>query len=1309
MSDLSNLYVEKINSEHPIAVWMLNEEIDYVSNITESQRQIYNASNWVVTNGSAAAAINPPGDTPFPDSAVSNVTGTIPTSPTEDIEIESVFEVPLTSFSTDLANFSFAFHMYSDSAYLNSVSLGFTYYDPIAGVDKDVFVTESFNDSDINSWKFVAHTFGLDQIPANAEDPKFIIRFNVSQGGGSGDYDILINGISLGQWSEEFHKTSLGLVPGPLPSDIALTTNMQTIPAFPYGASNLNAYYTACQNDRRLYSVNFGVPIVYGSSNTTKIYPHQHEIDDETVTFPSLIFPGYGFMNDSGKFNEYTAEMWIRINTDAVQPRKIFGPITGNDGLYVEGGFLTFVINKNYASHYVGEWYRPMLVHIRIIRDSATVLVNGEEVIAINYLDSELQLPSKIDEDPESATYGKSKDWLGFYAYSDVRPLEIDSFAIYSYPVPTEVAKRRFVWGQGVSAPESTNSALNATTAFNDYTFSKYAANYNYPDLGNWRQGFFSNVETTSNSLRLPDYKLPDISLGSFTEREWLDELQALQVDVEDKYYTFRPSSQWDDVNTYAYFKEFGVLSEPVQTFYVIVETDGTAVNEPVFRIINKTTKDYFLCKVNGTTLSYISNIAGSSVTVATKTITANQKFTVGINIPTLSTRQIAGINRFFSDQTNLEMYVAGDQTTAFTGKIYRTGFNSAYNNRKLDPAFYTDGIFSHTLSVANSMMSHIANYTAKAYEKYGIFFTDIAVAGYWEDYIPLSYFGKTVDNYEGQKFYDLSSIQFNLDYPEPLEVSSLETVSTWTYADMELRNQVPAQRTYADLSNDFYTGWDDYQDMSEDSEKYYYYNTQNNAIRSYVSFQEVASGANKNLVDFENYAVPRVKGVVDPETETTDWENTAFEVVDGAIVYPPTTDSFGKSIDFNNLALVYHLDFQSEGITHHPIRFRDLQLASQVLERAVFTEVGTKFGVPVYPYRKLGIFYDLNGQNPIATYKDSTPHLFLTRHSGWRVRGDFIQPAANQIAVVSSASGNGTTVTYVGSNSFIPGQTVSITGLSVATGASLNLTNQIVVSANSSGFIVQNSAVGLATGPGLATSELDASLIVDRGISIPVNQQLGLDTEVSAIQMWLRFADRSFPTQEIPIFSITFKTGTYNFYLKQDQSSQRGYVVARDSRTNQVIDGISYYVNGKSVDVPYISNEEWGVLGVAFATPLDFSQFTGRIDLNGPLTYNNISYYLSTNLEQQQRLNARSWARVKEDADSNELLWSYWDADSWSALKTVSSLSTYSIDPSEIYARYVGTNRVVVDDETDGILIDPERIRVYNEVDWSISTKIPV
>ena len=57
--------------------------------------------------------------------------------------------------------------------------------------------------------------------------------------------------------------------------------------------------------------------------------------------------------------------------------------------------------------------------------------------------------------------------------------------------------------------------------------------------------------------------------------------------------------------------------------------------------------------------------------------------------------------------------------------------------------------------------------------------------------------------------------------------------------------------------------------------------------------------------------------------------------------------------------------------------------------------------------------------------------------------------------AVVTAASGNGTTITYTAANSFIPGDIVTITGLTTAAG---NLTAATIATASSSQFTVTNS-----------------------------------------------------------------------------------------------------------------------------------------------------------------------------------------------------------------------------------------------------------
>ena len=80
--------------------------------------------------------------------------------------------------------------------------------------------------------------------------------------------------------------------------------------------------------------------------------------------------------------------------------------------------------------------------------------------------------------------------------------------------------------------------------------------------------------------------------------------------------------------------------------------------------------------------------------------------------------------------------------------------------------------------------------------------------------------------------------------------------------------------------------------------------------------------------------------------------------------------------------------------------------------------------------------------------------------------------------AVISSAVGNGTTITYQGYNNFTSGQTITIAGLSITTGASLNLTNVVVASATSSQFTVTNVTVGTSNGGGSAYASIMLDLI---------------------------------------------------------------------------------------------------------------------------------------------------------------------------------------------------------------------------------------
>jgi hypothetical protein len=1299
-STLSNLYVEKASSEHPVALWMLNEQVDYVSQITEDERRFELFAKWDIVNAEAEARSSSELNAPFLDSATSVIEGFLPATETQDIILTSKFLLS-EDLAEEYANFNIGFYVFLETVLANTVSVGYIYTDIETNEIVEVLSTKNVTSKYRNSWVFVSNTFDLPPDSSIAENIKIIIKVNVSQGGVAGAYDFFINGLSVGQWSEEFNKTSFGVIPNPISTNIALPSQLKSLPAFPYGTSGNNAYYLS--QDFRLFAKNFGVPLVFGSSNVTKITENLYN----NINYPSLIFPGYGFLNKRGRYSSYTIEMWIRVNSNSAGTKRIFGPIASTDGLYVDEAFLTLKIGDSVVSHFVGEWFRPMLVHIKVVDESAILILNGEEVGTIEINQETLELPDEFDN------IKRSQDWLGFYAYEDISFIEIDTFSIYSYSMPTNIAKRRWVWGQAVTAPEQTNSSINSITAFNDYAFANYAANYNYPDFANWKQAYFSNVNAESKTLSLPDYTLPDFRLGDRTITELFKDIDLMvpsESDQDDilnkKYITLFPNSEWDSELDYIYFENFAILNEPVQTVYGVFKTDGTETNKTLIKITNKINNNNVRVFINNLTITYQTNIDGVAYVIKTKTINANEKFSVGLDINKLTQSQDSGINRFFTDQSSLDMYVAGDGIAKFNGNIYKVGFDAAYNSRRTSWMYDDDGIIvpqvNYTITnvsfandqiifttsethnyligdrvtvkgvvsdpeyefdlneqevvaltddtftiigsaeadyvsggivtdTANILHDHTANYTLTAIDKYGLLFPDIAVAGYWEDYMPLSYFGKSIVDFDLESNYEIDLIQYNQDFPQPPKAVSSLSLSTWTYGELNAQYSSPNILTYADLNNEFYTGWQDYFEMSQNSVRTNFYDTKRSTLRSYVSFQSIADGANRSLADFTSFAKPLTSGIIDPAGSTLDWEQTAFETTSGTIIYPPVkTFLTNNSIDFEDYALVYHLDFKSSGIFHNPVRFKELQLASQVFERTDFTPVGSRFGIPVYYYSRRGVYFDLKGKNPVTTYKKSTPYLYLDRQSGWKIQGEF-----------------------------------------------------------------------------------DST--VDRGLAIPVNLPRAEKTEVSSIQMWIRFADRDFPEDPIMIFSIDHNNGTYDFFIQADASEKRGYIFAVDRDSTEIINSVGYYLNGQSVDVPFIVQDEWAVLGIEFEELLDFSNRTGLINLNGPLTYNNVSYNLATNIEKNETIETRIWSDMVDIGTWQDLQTEIDVIDdsvppfAWQQVKVVTENLIFTIDPKAIYEKYTGSNRVVVDDNSSGVLVDPDRLRIFRDATWSENLKVPV
>ena len=1250
MSNPSNLYAEKVFAEHPTGLWALDDDADYISLIREDQRVLSDTTKWNAPTGGTVSAYPESTDEPFIGSYVGKITATPTSSEFGSVtmiskDLKKIQDpdnyLSLQDLNKYLKTFSVGGYFYSESAYISGFEIGYQYDDTTSG---DVITHLKNYDTIINnSWVFISETF--DTPP---DDTNIRLVFKINFVGGSDVEDVfLVNGITFGQWSEEFASTSLGINLITIPSTIPISST-EGVVAKCYGLQELDGYYLA--SDNMLKAKNLGIPIVYGTSSLTTLYPNGSD--------PSLIVPGVGFLNESGKFKEYTLETWLRINSYTNETKRIIGPISSDDGIYVDGPSIGLKLNSQYKTYYIGEWTRPMLIHLRFGKSTISLLINGQEVISLDYLPDSLVLPDMIKNE-------KDQDWIGFYAHEDVYPIEIDCVGIYPYIVASSVAKRRFVFGQGVEIPENINSSYSGTSVFIDYAFADYTANYSYPKIGSWQQGFGDNVSIVNKSLSVSPGPLPKIFLSSKTEKELLSDCSLIQSSDPINFFSFKPNSSWNSVSGYLLFENFDFLTNPVSAFYGCFRLpNSSGVTQTLFRIEKENTSSYFAIELVNNQISYSINYDGFSETLYSPLVAESAELVdIGLNIPAFVSKFGNPASDFFGSLSDLRLYVGGkkDGTQTFTGKIYKIGFCTKYNFQKIRSLFneigvpvWNEDLFStyqnnqlidvdggiDTTSMSPSgsttdtvngaisgggvflidedlLIDHVASYTLVPDQIFDTYKLAVSSNAYWEDQIPLTYFAESVLDKRGDQYFDLDFIQFNVDYPIPSKTIAIETEPvSWTYAELSEEYGVPIQRNYESLDNYLFTGYNDYEDLKNKIAKDYRYDTDGAILKTYVTFQYTELGANATSFYFTKIERPSRDGVLIPGS---DWMTTKYEVVDNMIIYPPV------GVDFNDLSIVTHIDINVKDSATNNVNIKKLSYASQALNESDASPIGTRFGTPLYPYTKTGIYYNFKKSNPFSIYTGSSPYLYLTKTSGVQVKGKY-------------------------------------------------------------------------------------DPLVNRGLSIPINTSRANNFKVIAMQMAVRFDGDYFPYAPTQIFEIESKGSYIKFYMvANDPSGRRAKIYAIDAKTGLVQDGIGFYWNGKIVKEPVLTLQEWGFLGINFSDSLDFSFFEGATRLTGPLLFNSISYYQSTNLQEVQSISERPWFRVK--VLNNETLdWEFWNAGAfnWNKVLVLAEKSYYGVNPSEVYKSYTGTNKIIVGDDF-ALNLQDYAYSLYNDISWNKFVANPV
>jgi hypothetical protein len=1189
MSNPSNLYAEKIFSEHPIAMWALDDQADYLSLISNSKRDVYKASPdadaWTISGGSKAqvSILNEP----MPDTSTTRLTPNTVGLTNQIVLTSSEIISPLLMNSFQ-ETFAIGAYIFANEPYVTSYEIGYT-YDGLANP-----VLRSFDSQIGNRWILISETF---KIPQTVSGIKIVIKINsiVPPSGTTMLFDI--NGITFGQWSEEFLSSSSGLFGDTLPTNVPFS--YKAITAKSYGLQDLDGYYFI--NNQSLRAKNSSIPIVYGSSNVTRILPNPNPYA-ESGTDPSVILPGQGFLNESGRYRDYTVEMWMRIDSKATTATRIFGPIDSNDGIYVDGPFIKVKIGDSVGAHPITEWYRPMLVDLKVSENTATMLINGEEVISISYSTKDLTLPPKTKL---VSGIEKDNDWLGFYASENVPFLDIDCVAIYSYLVPAVVAKRRFAYGQATEFPENANTAYGGTSVLVDYSFADYTSNYSYPDIGRWSQGQIDNLTISDDALSVPDYKLPQIKFkNNFTTQQWYEDLYE-----ENDGLVGSPFISFTGEDGHLLFENMNIIQQELRGLFGVFQKVGTGTAKQILlKIQDKTNSNNLEIYIENNNLIYKLNFGGTSTTLySEEMLFPLNPFCVGLEIENLSNYFGEQASSFFGNRSRLSLLIGGDSdfNKTFLGKIYSVGFCNQRNIEKIsglfdekglltyfNPENYFDdhsqnlvfdagdtvfdnepeyettlfgGDFNSFESVAKlnfeTILYFIASYTLIPKINFESISLDIAIDGYWEDYQTLTYFAQYVSDSFGKKYYDLDFIQFNIDYP--------------------------ALENFLDDS----------------------YLTAGGLLRSYVSFQYLKNNSSAKSSYFTTAPAPK-NNVVSPGSE---WITTKYEVVDGTIIYPP------RGIRLSDVSIVTHLEWKIPGIITSPLVVKKLQYASQAFNERTSNPVGTRFGTPVFPYLKYGSYFDYKSKNPYRIYKGSTPYLYLTKNSGLEKVGDY-------------------------------------------------------------------------------------SALVNRGFSIPVNQNLAQSYRVIALQLFLRYGRDRFPSDPEQIFEIESKDNYIKFFIvANDESGTRARIYGLNAKTGNFENGIAFYWNGKVVREPVITLSDWGVLGISFPNTLNFDSYAGGFRVTGSVLVNSISQYQSTSLQEIQRQTLRSWFLTDFISVTSEdrYDWDFWNQEyNWNGVLVISTSTVTGVNPSDIYKVYTGTNKLIVDDEIP-LRFNGYEYNAYQGVTW--------
>jgi len=1317
MTVASNQYAAKSYAEHPIAIWPLDDEVSYLSLISESNRLL--APSWTLTNCTASNGVNLPDEpAPFFGKPCSELIGNVPVSGSAMMGAVSPAIFDFNILNQSMATFSINMYLYQNCVNINYYEIGFKYYDDLAAIYKEVvYQTEA---STSKQWINFNYTF---EVPEHAAgNCQIIIRMNIKSGGSSGQYNFILNGLSVGQWSETTSSKNLGAYEEALPQELASKYPTLTgVTADQYGILSEKAYYLV--EDSKLLAKNEGVPLVFGSENVTKLYPAA------SAGTPSLLFPGKGFLTEDGKYRSYTLEFWLRIKPNTLFDRRIVGPIDSTDGLYVTKGFMTLAVNKNFITHNVNEWYRPMLIQIVYGESNISLIVNGEQVGSV--------LINKAN-----LTLADESDWFGFFNYEDIDLFEIDCISVMPYDMQLPVAKRRFVWGQGVDSQQNIDASFQGETTTISFPNANYSVNSIYPDKEKWDAGVYNNLTTNSLRIASPNYDLPTIFLNGRNQNYWYSQnnkinnilypdLVATVISASSNspsagYVTYETSTAHGfgiaDYVTISgatngpFNGKFIIESIPTSTKFVVKNDISLATSfvsglaerqHPKFISFRPGTNDadtawepnngdwteqcyleFSTANISNTPITTMYGIFEVDTNIAEKRTLIyivnkqnNSNFEISINGYTI-TYAINGIaiKTVSISSSPSEHFVAGfniGRLIASQGEPIRSFFSSFQSLQ-----FYVGGNGTNTFEGKiyrvgftdainfNMIQEHFDSDGFPVYSDHSLF------QGHYSTYT-LSPFYRY-----GQFFLDISisaswQEYFPLQYFSKYVTNSIgDSVYDTDYLQFNIG--YPSNiRVVKSVNQNLSWKYQSLKTLYSSPIVKTYQNLYNDYAASAGTYENLSNIVSNIKTFYDDSPIDIYltfqlisEGANEPlESFIYTKELDEKNIVDGPSantnedIYAAYKTKFKivdgtiiyppRTIPMGNIAIVIYFEINQDAIITNPLVIRDMEITSKSLNYGTPNPINTKFGNYVYPYVKSGIYKDYKDVNPLLITKRDYPYLYLTGTHGIKILDTYSSAEQHSADIVINPSKKG------------------------------------------------------------------KNFDVD-----PINGGYF----VGGIQLFMKY-DQDIPSDITPIFEIRDSEKTTEVFIIQDESGLRGKIYARDKFSRTAIDGLVFYQNGIEVQNPLILKDEWNAISIAFNEPLNYCNFSGEMTMFGGFTFNNVSYYSSSGFGKTTSTILRSWQKVLTNDNITNNVWLYWyngvnssagisptapppkpagPYKKWSDVYQLEKVNEFLLTPSDIYQTYTGTNIKVFDDNS-GISVKNEDFAIMQTTIWSSRIGKPV